>query len=235
MVTEGGRLADVYSNGEKNPERFTWKGAIDCVEPGFNPNQNFAEYITARVTNPDHFLGLGGAGMVFALDHSVCVKMVDNRHAAPDAAKYDLGNTAKQEAEIQNRMRGVVVDGVFAPHVVGYYSGQESCAILMEQLDAMNLQMILNNQENLPADFDIECFIDGLYGYVDTMHERGVVHCDLEPRNVMIDRATGTARVIDFGRAKVMDDPKDEATARAKQGDLQSIDTIYQQLENFLS
>ena len=176
------------SHPEYGRERHVWKEGVDFVGQGVNENANLAEFMHDRVTDPERFLGLGGAGMVYALENNVCVKVMRNRFNDKNASKYNLGNPPEREVDLQNQLRGVVVDGVFAPVVIGFYRGQETSAILMEQLDAVNLQVVMKGLAKLPPNFELERFFDGLYGFVDTMH---TVYRDLEPRNVMIDNKTG--------------------------------------------
>lgn len=223
------------SHPEYGRERHAWKGGLDFAEAGFNDSAPFSEYLSDRVTDPERFLGLGGAGMVYALENGTCVKLMRNRHNAANASKYNLGNTAEREADLQNQLRGVVVEGAFVPTVVGFYRGPETSAILMEQLNAVNLQMVLKNLAELPTTFQLEPFFDSLYGFVDAMHNQfQIAHCDLEPRNVMVDKDTGQARLIDFGRA-IQTTPKDPISDRAKRDDLEKLDVLYEKIAKFLN
>src|SRR5690606_22714273 len=62
--------------------------------------------------------------------------------------------------------------------------------------------------------FDREARLRLFCGVVDAIasaHRRGVVHRDLKPSNVLVDRRTGTPKVLDFGLAKLQDlDDEDE-------------------------
>lgn len=72
----------------------------------------------------------------------------------------------------------------------------------MEELDADGLQHILNGTVEPPENFDAFRFFDEYAAFIESLHEAGIVHGDIAPRNVMVDRKTGKPRVIDFGRSK---------------------------------
>jgi serine/threonine protein kinase len=57
-----------------------------------------------------------------------------------------------------------------------------------------------------------------------------VAHFDLEPRNIMIDKKSAKARIIDFGISKTMDD-EDDIFKTAIRDDLKNLDLIYDKLE----
>jgi|SRR3989339_119937 len=178
-------------------------------------NVDLRAKIKEIIGRPESFLGKGGTAQVYDLGDQ-CIKIMPNRHADKNARSYNLGNPVSTECQIQNQLRGVDVDGVYAPRALSFYEGAKITAIVMERLDAANMQMVINGRENLPDNFlsygaikcveDIEAvldsFFDALQNYVLEMHERGVVHCDLVPRNIMIDKETGKPRLIDFGRSR---------------------------------
>ena len=218
----------------KSWEKKVWVEVVDFIKHSFNPNIDLSQRIKDEVTNTERYLGHGGAGKVFDLGNNVCIKMMRNRHADPNRELYNLGNSVSVEAEIQNRLRDFEVQGVFVPHIVGYYAGKESAAIVMERLEAVNLQEIINKKAELPENFNLDAFFDGLYAYVEEMHDKfKIVHNDLEARNVMVDQKTGQARVIDFGRSIVLTDKGNE-NERLKDKDFEKIDTIFSKLETFL-
>lgn len=208
---------------EKKVERI-WSGEIDFSEL----DEPSKEFIRKCASNPENFLGLGGAGKVFDLESS-CIKIMENRHRSPNADKLKLGNSVAEEAEIQNKLRDLVVSGVFAPRIFGFYEGEKSVAIIMERLDAINLQFILNGEEEFPEEFDLDDFIEALGEYVDEMHKLGIIHRDLEARNVMVDRKTGLPRVIDFGRSVYAEEELDKFD-KMKREDTEKIDDIYDKI-----
>lgn len=213
-------------------------------------NAELRRKIKEIIGHPESFLGKGGTALVFDLGDQ-CLKIMPNRHADKNAGSYNLGNSVSAERRIQNHLREVEVDGVYAPRVLSFYDGAKITAIVMERLDAANMQMVLNNKEELPDNFfgdrkiksadDIDevlnDFFDALQNYVLEMHERGVAHCDLMPRNIMIDKSTGKPRVIDFGRAKRISSGSGKRSAielKLMEKDLEELEKARAKMEAFL-
>lgn len=174
--------------------------------------REYAGMLERFVNSPDHYLDEGGAAKVFAIGESdFCIKLLLNRHRDPDAAKkYDLGNSASQEALFLKKLADLEVSGVRTPVLYDVLEGDRYAAIVMEQLNAVNLQKVILGQVELPETFEYDPFFDHLEEYLIQMHKQGdVAHGDLFARNIMIDNLTGNPRVIDFGRGKVLSRVKD--------------------------
>ncbi len=139
----------------------------------------------------------------------VCIKVAKQRHFDEKAYLYNLGNTVLEEARILAHLCDLEVEGVRAPDFVEYIPGTRYGIIIMKELDAVNLQHVLNGSATLPESYKQEDFFMALESYIDEMHyEKNIVHGDLFARNIMIDRNDGLPRVIDFGRALFIDKDK---------------------------
>lgn len=204
-------------------EHMVWRDAVDFIN---NPDQE--KIILEKIGNPENYLGEGGAAMVFDVGEDRCVKLMKNRHNSPNAHMYDLGNSPRDEAGIQNMLKDFEVAGVFTPTIFSQFHGVEASAIVMEKLDAVNLQLVLNGEEEMPAGFDPDDFFKRLREFIVAMHDKkGIVHADLELRNVMVDRQTAHPRVIDFGRSKLRDRQERLEYVRAAKGEIDKLNKMY--------
>jgi RIO-like serine/threonine protein kinase len=210
-----------------------WTLPIDFDREADSESEKTTDLIKQLISNPDNFLGSGGAGKVFNLGDQ-CIKLIINRHGKQNSEMYKLGNSVFEEFDIQTKLNNFSIDGVFSPKTVRFYSGQETNAIVMERLDAANLQLILNGEEKLPECFDLDIFFEKLENYISEMHdEQGIIHLDLEARNIMIDKQTGDPRVIDFGQAKMFVE-KDEEFKLLEEKDFKNIDLTYKKVSSYL-
>lgn len=166
------------------------------------------------VEDPKNYIDKGGAGRVYGFDKiGLCIKIMANRFNDPHRERFKLWNSALAEASIMSELDGFDVAGVRSPTPVQAVAGEHASAIIMERLNAVNVQHILNGTHQYPKSFDIQTFSDGVSDYLDALHgEKGIIHGDLYPRNVMVDLETGLPRVIDFGHAKLTGamDPSEE-------------------------
>ncbi|MBA3918327.1 MAG: hypothetical protein C0516_07055 [Gemmatimonas sp.] len=149
-------------------------------------------------------LGQGGMGSVFrahdeALDRPVAIKVV-----APDvAASAELRQRFVQESRTVARLRH--------PHIVAVYSAGEADGLLyfvMEFVPGESLRDRLTREGRL-AEAEAVPILRDIALALDYAHAQGLVHRDVKPENVLLDRDTGRAMLTDFG------------VARALQGNLQ--------------
>jgi hypothetical protein len=173
--------------------------------------ERYFDYLQRRISDPSRFMDKGGAGSVFNVNDSICIKMIEDRQGLEERRAreedrepfhLDLGNRPHMEARIQERMNDLVVGGVRSPQLVQYIQGETWHGLIMERLNAVNLQYVLNRKAPLPEQFNKDKFLQSLGDFLEETHERKkIYHGDLFPRNVMIHNETGDARVIDWGRS----------------------------------
>ena len=85
------------------------------------------------------------------------------------------------------------------PYDIGEIEGQHFLS--MEFIDGEDLSSLLRRIGRLPGDKGVDIarqICSGLYA----AHERGVIHLDLKPSNIMID-GRGKVRITDFGLARL--------------------------------
>lgn len=185
------------------------------------------------------YIDRGGAGIVYGLsglDADICIKVVEDRAKSKVSGAMDLGNPVDVEARFQNIFSGVTIGTARAPKCFGYWLSPEGAAIdsgiVMEQLDAINLEHILSGYKDavLPAGFNYDSFTDSLTDYIEFMHNKGVIHNDIAARNFMVDRKTGHPRVIDFGRAKSISRFSEDEQYSYKEEDWKELDKVFERL-----
>ena len=144
-------------------------------------------------------LGRGGMGTVYravdeGLDKVVAIKMLDAR----------LLNNARflrrfeSEPRLQARLN--------SPHIVQVYAFRrigDDLVMVMEYVDGETLADRLKRKGMLPRDEALGLF-GQLLDAVEHAHQVGVIHRDLKPGNVLIDRG-GIVKVVDFGLAKLQE------------------------------
>ena len=154
--------------------------------------------------------GSGGMADVFlaydlVLDRDVALKLLKDRYARDEEFVERFRREAKSAAALINRHivpvfdRGETEDGA-------YY-------IAMEYVAGGDLGDLLKSEGRLSPRRSLEIALQ-VAEALQTAHERGVIHRDIKPRNVLITRS-GHAKVADFGIARAV-----EATTISRPGDI---------------
>jgi serine/threonine-protein kinase len=142
-------------------------------------------------------LGRGGMGEVYRaddllLDQAVALKFL------PDSLKDDTELLERFFGEVRIA-RQITHPAVCRTHDVAYVEGRPFLS--MEFVDGEDLKSLLRRIGRLPSDKALE-IARQLCAGIAAAHERGVLHRDLKPDNVMID-GEGRVRITDFGLAAV--------------------------------
>ncbi|HXI12933.1 MAG TPA: protein kinase [Thermoanaerobaculia bacterium] len=146
-------------------------------------------------------LGRGGMGEVFRAE--------DMKLGHPIALKFLPADIAGDPAALE-RLYGEVRIGrqISHPNVCRLYDIVEVEGhrfIAMEYVDGEDLASLLRRIGNLAPAKALD-IARGLCAGLAAVHERGVIHRDLKPGNVMID-GRGKPRITDFGLAAVSEQP----------------------------
>ncbi len=166
----------------------------------------------------DQRLGEGGFGVVFEahdreLDRRVAIKILDPAKAA---------QSPKQVHQLRDRFHreAVATAAVTHPNVVTFYDvgvDGDEVYIVMELLLGRPLDVELERwPTGMPAHRALPLFMGALEGLA-VGHDAGIVHKDLKPQNLFLDRADSDGaliRIIDFGVARLLHEAKLTATGK---------------------
>jgi serine/threonine protein kinase len=151
-----------------------------------------------------HVLGRGGMGTVWlatdqVLERQVALKEVTFAVHLSDEEREILRERTMREARAAARLDH--------PHVTAVYDVVEEDGkpwLVMEHVSSRSLQEIVEERGPLSPDAVARIGLDVLDA-LDAAHEAGIVHRDVKPANVLVDR-DGHACLTDFGIATTTGD-----------------------------
>jgi serine/threonine protein kinase len=136
--------------------------------------------------------------MVFKARHRILGR-VDALKILPPSFARNRGAVMRfrREFEAAGRLRHV--------NVVGAFEADEDRGVhflVMDYVQGITLDCVVGEQGPLPVDEAVDYLIQSAQG-LEAVHEQGIVHRDIKPGNLMLDRL-GTVRVLDLGLARIV-------------------------------
>jgi len=140
----------------------------------------------------------GGMGVVYrarqmSLNRIVAVKMILSGHLATELDVKRFRTEAEAAANLQH-------PNIVAIHEVGVHEGQHYFS--MDYIPGKNLAELIGVHGVAPT--EAAKLIRTIGEAIHFAHQRGILHRDLKPQNVLIDSA-GEPHITDFGLAKRLD------------------------------
>lgn len=147
-------------------------------------------------------LGRGGMGIVYlaqdvALDRPVALKLLQPGLASRPALRQRFLTEARTAARLSH------------PNIVPIFAVDEVAGLVffvMAFVDGETLEQRIRSRGPLSASV-LATILREVGWALAYAHAQGVVHRDVKADNIMLERGSGRALVVDFGIARVMEDP----------------------------
>ena len=186
-VANGARTA-VRSTEVLSRSGITMAGALRGLDPG----TRFGRYSIVRQ------IGRGGMGTVYEA-HDEAGGKVALKVLSPELAQKE--DFVKRFSRESRAMEELDDDRIARIHFSGAADGLPFFA--MEFVDGKNLEELLEAEGTFTAARAIELMREAARGLL-TASEFGIIHRDVKPTNLIVDRE-GKLKIVDFGLAKSVD------------------------------
>jgi YVTN family beta-propeller protein len=143
--------------------------------------------------------GRGGMGVVYrathlALDHTVALKIISSELARDEVFRRRFETESRAAVSIRH------------PNVVQVHNAGEEDGLLfvtMDLIEGSDLRGVINREGRVEPDRAV-AIIAQVASALDAAHARGLVHRDIKPGNILIERRDGEehAYLTDFGLTK---------------------------------
>jgi tRNA A-37 threonylcarbamoyl transferase component Bud32 len=140
-------------------------------------------------------LGRGASSVVYRATDARTGRAVAVKTLNPElVTRPGLRERLREEAAVLQQLSHPNIVGV-----VDYIESEDAVWLVTEAVEGASLRTLLIHAHQLEPEPALAIFAGMLAGLAHA-HERGLVHGDLKPENVLVE-ASGTARLVDFGQA----------------------------------
>jgi tRNA A-37 threonylcarbamoyl transferase component Bud32 len=166
------------------------------VKPSDPGQKKFGRYIAQKL------LGEGAMGKVFlaqdpVLNRQVAIKVISVDRHLDDKTRLEFLSRFSLEARLSAQLNHQSIVPV-------YDAGEEGGVpwIAFQYIDGMTLDKIIRNKGKLSVKWSVHIALD-IASALQLAHSQHIVHRDIKPGNIIVDRQGGVAKLADFGVAKV--------------------------------
>ncbi len=153
-------------------------------------------------------LGSGGMGVVYLCEH----KMMRRRVAVKVLPTAKAKDRALLERFHREARAAAALDHPNIVHAYDIDQDEELHFLVMEWVDGASLEEIV--KKTGPMDVTRAChYIRQTALGLGHAHAKGIVHRDVKPGNILVDR-TGTVKILDMGLARFFNDEDDVLTKK---------------------
>ena len=145
----------------------------------------YAKYVENVYQNLTE-LGNGKLGKTFLAKNVQTGKIVVKKQVSWSAAR------------VYERLKDT--ETLYLPDIYEICAVKDGCVIIEEYISGETLESLLELKGKLPEEEAVSYFVQILKG-AQVMHEKGIVHRDLTPSNILIS-SDRVAKIIDFGIAR---------------------------------
>ncbi len=149
-----------------------------------------------------HLLGTGGMGTVVLCEHLMLQRLVAVKLMSPTLAK--LPGTV--ERFLREARASAAMDHVHIARIFDVDRSSRGPYLVMEYVDGTTLHDLVTAHGPLAIDRAADYIRQAALG-LQHAHEAGLVHRDVKPSNLMVDRS-GTVKLLDLGLARFFDTGK---------------------------
>ena len=147
-------------------------------------------------------LGRGGMGVVYEAEQEQPRRRIALKILRTPFLSDDLRSRFKRESEILGRLRHPGIAHVYEAGVTTTSVGESISYYAMELVEGMPLTRYAD-MHGLDPRARLSLLIK-ICDAVEHAHAHGVIHRDLKPNNILVDRR-GEPRILDFGVARIVD------------------------------
>lgn len=143
-------------------------------------------------------IGTGGMGAVYKAQHRLMERLVALKVISPEF----LQNEAAVD-RFRREFRAVA--RLSHPNIVTAYDAEQAGSLhflVMEFVEGMSLDQLVAQRGPLPVPQACELVRQAALGLAH-IHERGMVHRDIKPQNLMVGRQGNTLKILDCGLARL--------------------------------
>jgi serine/threonine-protein kinase len=151
-------------------------------------------------------IGQGGIAEIFrgrqeSLDRDVAIKILNSKLTKDS----DIVRRFQRESLVIAKLNHPNI-----VHIIDKGTAGDRYYFVMEYVDGTSLKEVIES-EAIPPHTKLDMIVQ-VCKALDYAHKNGVIHRDIKPTNVLIDRQ-GNAQVADFGIAQIVGTPDSEMTA----------------------